>query len=141
MVMKAAPVAALIVAEPELLLKLEIIAFDTPAHLDRIDESFEARLCGQRTQEVFGRARLAHGPLDDQPFFCTQHLAVCHAHPCSGKTRSKARVATFAPGYAAVRLSRQCLCNPQCTDRLMTRIAHRAFALRSAFGLGRHRPG
>jgi hypothetical protein len=38
---KAAPSAAFVVAEPNLLLEFEIIAFDPPPHLRQIDQTLE----------------------------------------------------------------------------------------------------
>src|SRR5215218_1070098 len=102
MVMEAAPIAAFVVAEPEFLLELQVIAFDTPAHLDRIDESFEAHLCGQRAQKVFGGVRLALGPLDNEPFLSAQHFGVRRTHACSRETRREARVRAVAPSDGAV---------------------------------------
>src|SRR5689334_12119813 len=120
MVMEAAPIAAFVVAEPELLFKLQVIAFDTPAHLDRIDKALEAHLFGQRAQEVFGRVRLALGPLDHQPFLSTQHFAVRHTHAYSREARTEARVRAFSPSDGAVRLRVQCVCDVQSTDGLMS---------------------
>jgi len=71
MMMEAAPIASLVVSEPELLFELEVITFDAPAHFHGIDQPLEAELFGQRAQEVLGGLGLGARPFDEQPFFCT----------------------------------------------------------------------
>ena len=95
--MEAAPIAPLVVPKPELLFELKIITFNAPAHLHGIDQPFEAHLFGQRAQEILGGMGLGARPLDEQPFFCTQHLTVCRTHPLSGKPRREPSVRAFAP--------------------------------------------
>ena len=71
----------------------------------------------------------------------TQHLTLCRTHPLSGKPRREPSVRAFAPTHGAIGRSGQRLCDVQCTDWLMPRIAHRALTTRAALGLRRHRSG
>jgi hypothetical protein len=66
--MKAAPVAALVMAEADLLLAVLVIAFDHPARLGGVHQALERGRRWQVGQPVFGRLRLAVRPLDEQPF-------------------------------------------------------------------------
>src|SRR6202451_3327159 len=66
---EAAPSAPFIMAEPDLLLELLIVALDAPAQLGEIDQRLEGDVLGKGREPVFGRLFLALGPLDQQPFF------------------------------------------------------------------------
>ena len=68
MVMKAAPSAALEMAQPNLLLELLIIALDAPAQFGDVDQAIEGYGVWQRREPVFGRLGLALRPLYQQPF-------------------------------------------------------------------------
>jgi len=68
--MGSSPAAALELSEAEFALQLFIVARDTPARLDEVDEVFERRVFRQGGEPVFRRLRFARGPFDDQPFDC-----------------------------------------------------------------------
>ena len=61
--MKAAPVAPLVVAEPEFLLQFLIVALDTPTQLDQANVLFESDTRRQRGEPVFDRFGLPQRPL------------------------------------------------------------------------------
>ena len=65
--MKAAPVATLIMIQPQLLFQFPVVVLNAPAHLEGIDQRLEREVCGQVGQEVFGGLRLADG---GYPEFC-----------------------------------------------------------------------
>ena len=66
---KAAPAAAFVVRQPDLLLELLIVALDAPTQFGGIDQIVERNIMRQGREPVFGRGLLAFGPLDQQPFF------------------------------------------------------------------------
>ena len=86
---KAAPSAAFVVAEPNLLLEFEIIAFDPPAQLGQIDQALERDVGWQRGEPVVVRLGFALRPLDQQPLFSGGFVSfgviVCRADPQAGK--------------------------------------------------------
>src|ERR1700752_3023823 len=65
--MEATPAAPFVVAEPDLLLELLIVALDAPAQLGQIDELREADVLRQRGEPVFGWLRFTLRPFDQQP--------------------------------------------------------------------------
>src|ERR1700761_6117015 len=67
MMMKPAPVAALVMAEADLLLELLIVSFNQPARLGDVDEALERGARGQVGEPVFARLVGPFGPLDQQP--------------------------------------------------------------------------
>src|ERR1019366_5450099 len=67
--MEAAPPTPFKMSEPELLLELLIVPFDTPAQLGGVDQPAEGDLFRKGREPVFGRLILALGPLDQQPLF------------------------------------------------------------------------
>src|ERR1700760_1766810 len=91
MMMKPAPVAALVVAEAKLLLEFLVIPLDPPARLGDPHEALERGAPGQVGEPVLGRFRIPLGPLDQQPFlrpgFGALGVAMGGAHPHSGKAR------------------------------------------------------
>jgi hypothetical protein len=54
--------------EPELLLEFLVVALDAPAELCHVDQAGEGDVARQGGEPVFGRLRLALGPLDEKPF-------------------------------------------------------------------------
>jgi hypothetical protein len=86
---KAAPSAAFVVAEPNLLLEFEIIAFDPPAQLGQIDQALERDVGRQRGEPVVVRLGFALRPLDQQPLFSggfvSLRVIVRRADPQTGK--------------------------------------------------------
>src|ERR1700760_3673898 len=67
MMMKTAPVAALVVAKAELLLELLVVPFDPPARLGNPHEALQRRAPGQIGEPVLGVLSLAVPALDEQP--------------------------------------------------------------------------
>src|ERR1700760_5083130 len=67
MMMKPAPVAALVVAKAELLLELLVIPLDPPARLGNPHEALQRRAPGQIGEPVLGWLSFAVWPLDQQP--------------------------------------------------------------------------
>ena len=65
---EAAPRSTLVMAEPDLLLQVLIVAFDPPAELCKIDEVFERRRLGQGRKPVSGGLAIALRPFDQEPF-------------------------------------------------------------------------
>jgi len=100
-VMKAAPTAALEMAEAKLLFEFLVITLDAPAQLGDAHQLLERSGGGQGTQEVFGRFGFATRPLDQQPLFGVglgaQVVAVRTAHPQRGKARGQGFIGAFAP--------------------------------------------
>ena len=98
---KAAPAAALEMAEAKLLFEFLVIALDAPAQLGHAHQLLERGGGGQGTQEVFGRCGLAGGPFDKQPLLGmgldAQVVAVRAAHSQRGKARGQGFMGTFAP--------------------------------------------
>lgn len=71
-VMEAAPAAALVVPEAELLFQFLVVALDPPAQLGMVDQVGEANVLGQGRQPVLGRFGLVFGPRDQQPILVAQ---------------------------------------------------------------------
>ena len=65
MVMEAAPVAAFVRRQAELLFEFPAVALDAPTHLG--DQRFQLGLAGRRRQPVVGRFRASGGPFEQQP--------------------------------------------------------------------------
>lgn len=84
------PAAPLVVAEPKLLLELEIIALDPPPHLRELYHLIERRGLGENRQLVFAGLVLTRGPLDQGPFLgvgladCNRGAPAARAHRRSG---------------------------------------------------------
>src|SRR5262245_10911137 len=76
--MEAAPSAPFVVSKTDLLLEFLIVPLDPPAQLGKVDGLAEAEVGRQRRKPVFGRLRLALGPLDQQPLLrqCLRDQAV-----------------------------------------------------------------
>ncbi|PPT88468.1 hypothetical protein XthCFBP4691_14205 [Xanthomonas theicola] len=83
---EAAPTAAFVVIQAELLLQILIIAFDRPAGLDRIRQCLARRACRQIGQDVSGRLDFSFGPFDQQPFFLAHAIALPSVHPHGGQS-------------------------------------------------------
>src|SRR3982074_802751 len=64
---KAAPSSAFVVAEPDLLFEVLIIALDAPAQFGEIDQPAEADALRQVREPVLCRCFSALRPLDQQP--------------------------------------------------------------------------
>jgi hypothetical protein len=58
-VVEAAPAAAFVVAEPDLLFQFLIIAFDAPAQFDGVDELIERDIARQGREPVLRRLLFA----------------------------------------------------------------------------------
>ena len=99
---KAAPSAAFVVAEPNFLLEFEIVAFDPPPHLRQIDQTLERDVGWQRGEPVVIRFGFALRPFDQQPLFVRGfvplRVTMCWTHPQPDKSRRQRRVAAVPPG-------------------------------------------
>src|SRR3978361_275512 len=111
MMVKAAPAAAFVVAKPEFLLEVLIIALDPPAPLGLPDEFCEGGVGRQGGEPVFGRFGLALRPLDQAPFLgpwlATLGVAMGGTDPHGSEAGCQAGIAPFAPGNAPKGLCRQ----------------------------------
>src|SRR5580692_10285211 len=90
--MEAAPSAAFVVPEADLLLELQVVALDAPAQHGEIDELTEAGARRQRRQPVPGRRGFALWPFDQQPLLCQvfrQHITMRSAYPHARKPRGQ----------------------------------------------------
>src|ERR1700758_645526 len=127
MMMKTAPVAALVVAEAELLLELLVIPLDPPARLGHPHEALERGAPGQVGEPVLGWLSRAVRPLDQQPLLWPRlralPIAMGRADPHGRKARTQLALGSRAPGEAAPSAGGQMHC--QCLERhrLMRRIA------------------
>ena len=99
---KAAPSAAFVVAEPSFLLEFEIVAFDPPSHLRQIDQVLERDVGWQGAEPVVVRFGFALRPFDQQPLFIRGfvplRVIMCRTHPRASESRRQRRVAAVAPG-------------------------------------------
>src|SRR5689334_8536163 len=111
MMMKAAPVAALVVAKTELLLEVLIVPLDPPARLGELDQALARGALGQVGEPVFRRLRVPRRPLDQQPLFgpgfAALGVAMSGAHPHGRKARAQFAVRALPPGHAVPVLRRQ----------------------------------
>ena len=93
MMMKPAPVAALVVAKAELLLELLVIPLDPPARLGNPHEALQRRAPGQIGEPVLGWLSLAVRPLDQQPLLWpglgALGVAMRRADPHRGEARGQ----------------------------------------------------
>ncbi len=80
MMVKAAPVAPLVVPEAKLLLQFLVVALDAPAQLDQTDQLFEGDARRQRREPLFDGLGLGQRPLDHQPIFTAHLIAMRGAH-------------------------------------------------------------
>src|ERR1700741_3263595 len=98
---KAAPSPTFKMPKTDFLLELLVVALNAPAQFGEVDKTTEGDVLGKRRQKVFGRFVLAFGPLDQQPFLRTHHMAPLvaprGAHPHPGKARRQHLRRTFAP--------------------------------------------
>src|SRR4051812_15826198 len=91
MVVETAPAAALVVPEPQFLLELLVVAFDTPPELGEFDQALEGDLLWQRREPVLGGLLLAFRPLDQEPFRRARliqpviTMSGSHPHPCEAR--------------------------------------------------------
>jgi hypothetical protein len=73
--MKAAPLASLVVSQPDLLFEFFLIALNPPAQFGEGDQLLARGPQRQRGEPILGRFAIAGGPFEEQPFF----LARCGA--------------------------------------------------------------
>jgi hypothetical protein len=145
MVVEAAPAAALIVAEPDLLLEVLIIAFDPPAQLGQCDQLLEGRGGSQGGEEVLGRLRLAARPFDQQPLFGPRGgppgIPMGGANAHRRKPGSQWAGAALPPGHRTVAGTRQRQSQGPGGHRLMPGITPHQLGWPSpaAIGIGRQR--
>src|SRR6201993_4603422 len=93
MMMKPAPVAALVMAEAELLLELLVIPLDPPARLGNPHEALQRRAPGQIGEPVPGWLRFAVWALEQQPLLRPRlralRIAMGRADPHGRKARGQ----------------------------------------------------
>src|SRR6201997_4322848 len=127
MMMKPAPVAALVVAKAELLLELLVIPLDPPARFGNPHEALQRRAPGQVGEPVLGWLSFAVWPLDQQPLLRPRlralRIVMGRADPYGRKARGQLALGSRAPGEAAPGAGGQM--HGQCRERhrLMRRIA------------------
>src|SRR5690349_24950332 len=92
MMMEAAPAAALVVVQSDLLFQFLVVALAEPARLGGADQLRQPGRRRQVGQPVPGRLGLAPGPLDQQPFLrpglAALGVAVRRTGPQGGEARS-----------------------------------------------------
>src|ERR1043166_9770665 len=100
---EAAPSTPFIMAEPDLLLELLVVAFYAPAHFGKVGEASERRLGVERREPIFGGLGLILGPLDQQRLLTTPRSAPDRrrANAQAGKSRRQLGSRTLAPGDRA----------------------------------------
>src|ERR1700758_4837522 len=127
MMMKTAPVAALVMAEAELLLELVVIPLYPSARLGNQHEALQRRALGQIGEPVLGWLSFAFWPLDQQPLLRPRlralRIAMCRADPHGRKARGQRALGSRAPGDAAPSAGGQMHCQCLARHRLMRRIA------------------
>src|SRR3954467_15856941 len=103
--MEAAPAAALVVAEADLLLELLVIALDQPARLGGMDQVLEWGARRQVGQPVLGWLLSARGPLDQQPLLRpglrALGVAVRRTHPQGSEAGGELGLAAVPPSDPA----------------------------------------
>src|ERR1700759_2678430 len=152
MMMKPAPVAALVVAKAEPLLELLVIPPDPPARLGNPHEALQRRAPGQIGEPVLGWLSVAVWPLEQQPLLRPRlralGIAMSRADPHGRKARGQLALGSRVPGEAAPGAGGQVQC--QCLElhRLLRRIPAKSGGWASATGpgsrrqrLGARRPG
>src|SRR5258708_30351339 len=94
------PSASLVVAKPDLLFEVLVVALDAPAHFDNVDKTPERRLGGKRRQPVLGGFGLRLRPFDQQRFLPLLGLAPNWrgAHAVASKSRVQRIRRTNSPG-------------------------------------------
>src|SRR3712207_3585637 len=99
MMVEAAPAAAFVVAEADLLLEFLVIPLDQPSRLGHMDQVLRRGARWQVGQPVLARLPGAFGPLDQQPFlrpwFRALGVAVRRTHPLEGDARGQSGPAAF----------------------------------------------
>src|SRR3954464_11657330 len=107
MMMEAAPAAAFVVAEADLLLEFLVIPLDHPPCLGDVDQLLQREARRQVGQPVLARLLSVLGPLDQQPLLRpglgTLGVAVRRADSQGGKERAEPGLAALAPGDGAPR--------------------------------------
>src|SRR6201991_5348883 len=138
MMMKTAPVAALVVAKAELLLELLGVPFDPPARLGNQHEALQRRALGQVGEPVLGWLSLAVRPLDEQPLLWpglgALGVMVRRADPHRRKARGQRALGSRAPGEAAPSAGGQMHCQALERHRPMLGIAAQSSSWASATG-------
>jgi hypothetical protein len=100
MMVEAAPAAALVVIQSDLLLEFLVVALDQPTCLGGADQLGQPGCRPQVGQPVPGRLGLAPGPLDQQPFLrpglAALGVAVRRTDPQGGEAGREITPAAFA---------------------------------------------
>src|SRR5215510_15241378 len=100
-VVEPTPSSSFEVAEPHLLLELQIVVLDAPAQLRVIDQATQADVLGKRRKPVLGRLLFPFRPLNEQPLFRPAFgelvITMSDAHAHARKPCGEWRCHTFAP--------------------------------------------
>src|SRR5271166_2790996 len=140
---ETAPTTPFVVAQPNLLLEIEVVALDPPAQLGQIDHALQRDVGWQCGEPVVVRFGFTVRPLDQQPFFgcwlAPPGVVMCGANPPSGEPRAQWRVAAVSPldllpGTGGEFQSQRLGC-----DRPMRRVATQPLAGPTAARAGRRR--
>ncbi len=70
---EAAPAAAFVMAEPEILLAVAVVALDPPAEPGEMNEALQGGVLGQVREPVLSRLGFVFGPFDQEPFLWPVH--------------------------------------------------------------------
>src|SRR5688572_32054375 len=105
--MKATPVAPLVVAQSQLGFELLIIPLDPPAPLGVTHQLFEGELLRQGGQPIMRGLSFSLGPFDQQPLLSARLVGMSRSHAYAGKARSQRAVRAFAPAHLAPTFLRQ----------------------------------
>src|SRR3954471_20054333 len=100
---KATPPSPLVVAEPEFLFQVLVVALDPPSQLGSVHQAAAADVCGQRGQKVFRWLRFVGGPFDQAPFLGTRCgafiIAMRGADTYGREAPGELDIGPFAPGH------------------------------------------
>src|SRR4051795_9961864 len=101
--MKATPPSPLVVAEPELLLQVLVVALDPPSQLGSVHQPAAADVWGQRGEKVFRWLGFVGGPFDQAPFLWTRCgafiIAMRGADTYGREAPGELDLGPFAPGH------------------------------------------
>ena len=103
MMVEAAPAAAFVMTEADLLPEVLIVALDPPTQLGLIDQLLKADIGRPGAEPVVVRFGFALRPFDQQPLvgrgLAVLVCCVCGPHTQSDKARRQRCVAALPPGY------------------------------------------
>lgn len=138
--MKASPVAPLVVMQSELGLQFLIVALDPPAALGGSDEGLQRSRARQGGEPVVPGLGVAGGPLYQHPLLLLRLTVVRRPHPQGAEARGERSGGAFAPGDATELSGGQTARQLQHRDRCVRGITNRSGARSTSLARGaRHR--